>query len=144
MEAHKTKKTMKKSSLFTWVVQRIVLQWFISVKTCFASSQVFTTLHITSTWHPNISTAYIVTIWQALEHRRNLLSESKAWFYGEELWRGKLPLHANNKLLISEIWYVCEEWRLVLRICEKKIWLNTLILHNFIISGTNTKDYMYE
>ena len=62
----------------------------------------------------------------------------------EEMWRVEQTLHANNTLLISEIWYVCEEWRLILRICEKKIWLNTPTLHNLVISSTNIIDYMYE
>ena len=39
----------------------------------------------------------------------------------EEMWRGKLPLHANNLLLISEICRACEEWRPNLSICKREI-----------------------
>ena len=39
----------------------------------------------------------------------------------EEMWRGKLPLHANNLLLISDICRVCEEWRPNLSICKREI-----------------------
>ena len=43
--SRETKKNAKKSSLFTEMVQRFVIQQLISVKTFFRSSQVFTGLH---------------------------------------------------------------------------------------------------
>ena len=45
LEAYEKKKIAKKSSLFTELVQRIVLQRFISVNAYLRSSQVFTGLH---------------------------------------------------------------------------------------------------
>ena len=45
LEAYEKKKIAKKSSLFTQTAQRIVIQWFICVKTYLRSSQVFTGLH---------------------------------------------------------------------------------------------------
>ena len=46
LEAYEKKKIAKKSSLFTQTAQRIVIQWFIYVKTYLRSSQVFTGLHV--------------------------------------------------------------------------------------------------
>ena len=100
------KKIAKKSSLFTQTSQHIVIQWFISVKTCFRSSQVFTGLHGKVSYF----------------RFSQLKSENgKGVMRREEMWRGKLPLHANNILLISEICYVCEEWRPNLSICKREI-----------------------
>ena len=111
------------------MVQRIVVQWFIIVKTCLRSSQVFTGLHNKANYfrfsQPKSENDYGVK-------------------RGEEMWRGKLPLHANNLLLISVICHACEEWRLFLKVCEKKITLNTPTPHICIICFINTVVYIYE
>ena len=125
----KKKKIAKKSSLFTQTAQHIVIQWIICVKTYLRSSQVFTGLHGKVSYF----------------RFSQLKSENgKGVMRREGMWRGKSPLHANNILLISEICYVCEEWRPNLKICEKKIQVNTPTLHILFISSIKTIGYIHE
>ena len=102
----KKKKIAKKSSLFTQIAQRIVIQWLICVKTYLRSSQVFTGLHG--------KVSYFRFSQLKSENGKGVMRREGMWRVGE-------TLHTYIAMYISSLNTICEEWRLILRICEREI-----------------------